>query len=79
MFVGFSNLSLRHGVIRSFLISSDFFISLVVVDRIKFLISFPIYLVSITLGAHIINFRKKFFRGSRHERAPKIIDNQDKM
>jgi glycosyltransferase involved in cell wall biosynthesis len=62
MISGFSNLSSRYGRWRSFLVSSSFCISLLVVDRLKFLISFPMYVVSIVFGSDIIYLYKKLFK-----------------
>jgi glycosyltransferase involved in cell wall biosynthesis len=77
MFVGFSNLSLRYGRMRSFLLSSNFCISLLLVDRFKFIITFPIYIVSITLGSHIMYFYNKFLRGLIRQTSVEIIDSKE--
>jgi len=60
MLLGFSNLNLRYGAIDSFKISSDFFISLIAIDRYKFLWTFPIYIIGIIFGKKILPLYKLF-------------------
>ena len=60
MFFGFSSLSSSYGRFRSFLISANFCISLLIVDRLKFVVSFPVYIISITCGSYIESVYKKF-------------------
>jgi len=58
MFSAFAGLSGRQGTARAWRTSSGFVTSLMKVDVARFLISFPIFIISILLGPEIIRLKK---------------------
>jgi glycosyltransferase involved in cell wall biosynthesis len=57
MILGFSLLSAKNGPKKAFLLSSSFIVSIIIIDRLKFFITYPIYLISIICGRYIIKIK----------------------
>ena len=65
MLSAFSKLSSKHGRIWSFKISSHFVISLLIIDRWRFFISFPVYILAILFGPSFYNWKETYLNRFR--------------
>jgi glycosyltransferase involved in cell wall biosynthesis len=60
MLSAFSKLSSKYGRVKSFKISSHFAISLLIIDKWKFFLSFPIYIFAILIGPSLYRWKDNY-------------------